>query len=420
MAMEEALPILTVQGRDPRKVTVTSLMVLVMWAFGVIRWDTPRPRSLKLPFIGQSRWVRKVFCSLSAICNLVLTITHVLAAVLHLVCNTKYIHHSLRFVAIVLCYWPCLIAPRIVGTIASLSKLTNLPKDGRNVTWLHVFDEIQFTRKLELLSTRRGAIPKFKVLFLFQSMSLIHTVVRILYFDSFQKLCNSWLSIGWLFLDALGMNYALLMGYYIYLQTVALHELRKITISFIKENIGKVDPCLEVVKNFFQDYLELRRLLLPMCSFIMFGTTFGTTVLITLNFATTENQSSSDFNNTMSNESITPCNVVGVCSRYCTEVGCINDKITLYFTDAISFYRVLIGVVVVFAVTSFRDIRSVWNHFRLDLNLMHTHERKEFWIQLETYVDRLIPSHGSDMMTTMIFPLIGLASALLGGQHFNV
>lgn len=383
-------------------------------------------RILSSFFVGNSRCWRNVSCLSSVSFLLLLTMASLSTVLINVACNIGEQHHTLQLVAVSVCYWPILILPQILCLVSAMSNLvkrsksTHQDKQGNTISWKMLFREHQFHGQLQKLNNPGDNQTSTRVLLLFLSLAVMVSAMRISFYLFMQENCKFWLDKVWIFLEVFGLMYTATFAYFLYLQRIFLEAKERYTTSFIEENVGDLENCTLKAKDLLKEYLQLRQIFRPYLNWLLFSSSFGLTSFFALNFVN-EYEHSTEVTITASiptalNDSWPP-----FCTQYCTEADFEHNTVSHYFINLLSLGKICMGLFITIAVTKARDLKYVWNGFKMKLNFLYsTASRRDrvFWERLSQFLDQINPSSELDIIHTVIIPLVGLGTGLLSGKHF--
>ncbi|XP_071810691.1 uncharacterized protein [Apostichopus japonicus] len=408
-----------IQDKEYTPGQVSGPLQMMMWVLGLLDWPSDGKHISTVTSIGLSRVRRKLMCGSLLVISLLVTTVSTGAVLMHFVCNLGHEHHTMHFVVVSICFWPVLVSPQIITTIVTFSKLLPGYQHQRraNISWMNLFSEESFIRDLAKWHPLGGekCLPRFGILIILELFATAFSVWRILFFLLMQKNCKIWLSNIWMFVEVFGLIYGNLFVYFMYLHRIFLEKKEE-----VREHVGELNNCITECRQFYKEYLQFRRLFLPMFSLLLFSSAFGMTVFFTLNLVRNNDSNSSESQLvTIPPSTLTfrHLNFTSTCALYCTEADYMHVESAQLFTYSLSIFKIIMGIGVAILVSKGRDVRHNWDKFRLNINLMYEAKDRVFWERLVKFIDRLQPATGSDVIHTMIIPLVGLGIGLLSGNH---
>lgn len=263
-------------------------------------------------------------------------------------------------------------------------------------------------------------LPKIWVFLSFHGFAFaVSCLIAILYIVMY-KSCLSWVSYVWMSAEIIALFYFALFSYFLYLQRIILEEEGKHTLSFITSKEGNIEVCMEPLKKFFCNYMQLRNVLLPWLCLVMFSSTFGLTAFFTWTY---ENNMETQKNSLHSNTTVAPTEQTFYLGKLCT-YSCNESHILAESTTHLVYSSVLLGKLIMPAVLTFLvieglDVKHVWDRFSMKLHLMFNTHNLEFWKCITEYSEKLHPNVTFDTLVGFVIPVLGLASGLLEGHHLN-
>ncbi|KAJ8025738.1 hypothetical protein HOLleu_33379 [Holothuria leucospilota] len=412
--MEPQTTLLTTGSREKRKLPM--LLMLVMWSLGIIEWSQPSDDegSFHRPFIGNSKWRRRLVFTFTMLSFLVRGLITVLGATCYVICYFGKANHILGFISTLLCYWPPIIYAPVLCLIAIFRNMSRTHHDDdRSITCMKVLSESGFTRQIShFRASRITPLPKVGVFIIFHGLAFILSFLIFLHYE--KKPCRTWLSLIWVAAEIISIFFFATFSYFVYLQRVILEEEGKQMIIFISKSKGELDICITKIQQFFCNYIQLRRLLLPWLCMILFSLTFGLTAFMMWTY-----KKSNPSNNT--HMVTTPVTTTAANPTFVDDFGII-DKLCPYSCDnsdqlgqgAIFWGKVVMSFVLTFVVIQGLDLKYVWDNFTLKLDLMFSAKELKFWECLTNYVKELHPNVAFDTLFGFVIPVLAIAIGVLG------
>lgn len=396
-----------------------SLLLLL----GVIEWSSPKDvpnndekERERVSLVGQSNVKRKLIFLISLSVQLFMTISSALSAMFYLYCYFGKMDHFLRFVAF-LCYWPSLISAQLICIVALLKRRFNRASREDEITWVTVFSESSCASQFPSLPPSRVLrLPKIGVFVcLFIPFPVFIVTARMAMFFNLNDDCRNWLQCAWTAFESIHVCFFAAVCYFLYLKRVILEESCKKTADYIKKHAGEMDLCLNKVRRLFKDYIQLRRLLLPWLTFVLFNATFGITVVVTWNYHLifpNGNQTTAML--TIETAEGKGDNPHSICPYSCDQISFLEDKHYVYIIyNMLVACRHLMTAVLSFFVVGGMDLKYIWDRFRIKIYYKFTAKNFLFWKSLKKFVDSLHPQTTVANLLSFFIPMVGFATALL-------
>ncbi|KAJ8020582.1 hypothetical protein HOLleu_40212 [Holothuria leucospilota] len=404
-------------SREKFKTRVPILLMIVLWSLGIIDWSPPTCESLYLycPIIGRSRLHRKITFVVSIGWLFTMALTAYFGALTYFICFFGLKEHFLRFVIVVVCYYPSLMSGTMFYIPAFFSNRCKKSEiDEFNMSWVNLFKESAFLQRINYIKKfNMFILPRLAVYVFFNICSLaVSFVILILYIEVYND-CLTWVSYIWTASEFIGLIYLAQFCYFLYLQRVSLEEEFKESECFIKANAGKLENCTQKVKNLFCNYFQLRKLFLLWLSIIFFSITFGIAAYATWSYKKPEIRTNSTVLPTQ--YPLHPKGIKKYCPYSCDDPKYFENQHHLLIYNVLAFAKLLIPAVLSFSVMRGLDIKYMWNRFILRLRLMSTTDHLDFWNTFIRYTKDLHPENQLDTKLRFIIPVLGLAFGFLGG-----
>ncbi|KAJ8025734.1 hypothetical protein HOLleu_33371 [Holothuria leucospilota] len=424
--MESETRPLVPREEDNRK-QIPLLLMMVMWSLGIVEWSVPLDEeegSARRSFIGNSKWRRRFVFMLSISYQIGIVFVSFAGALWYLVCYFGKTDHLIRFLSVVLCYWPTVMSLPMFCLAAFARNNRKRHDDGlTSIAWTNVFNESSFVRQFSYLNvSKMKPLPKIGVVIFFYGFaSSISCFIVLLYVDMY-KSCESWISYIWMVGEVIALFYFATFSYFLYLKRIILEEEGRRTLSFVKSNKGNLEICIVSVKSFFCNYMQLRNMLLPWLCIVMFSSTFGLTVFLT--WAYKDKTSASNIIVQVNTTTQIPdSNMAAYIGRFC-DYACDGYDILMRENTYIVYSVILVGkffmpAAVTFFVVRGLDVKHVWDRLNVKLHLMFSTHNLEFWKRLTKYVEKLHPDVTFSAFAGLVIPVLGLATGLLGSHHFK-
>ncbi|XP_071811142.1 uncharacterized protein [Apostichopus japonicus] len=395
---------------------------IVMWILGVAEWKSPI-----IPTRGQrhglATFKRRLKCLSSVAFLLLVIISSVAAFAFYLFCYFGKSDHFLRFISN-MCFWPSLMSVQIICLAAIIHKLI---RSRRELTSFNLFDESSCTQKFSCFE-RPQIIPLSKLGFsicVFFFLPTLYASLKIAAFVNLRLECQYALEYLWLCSRVLSGFFFGVFCYFLYLHRVFMERQGDRAAEFIAEHTDDLDKCIEKTRAFFKEYHELRSLVLPWFSFILFTSSFGLTVFVTWNYEISQFESNGTAWHNLPGPSGTSDvgmmeqkNNTYFCVYTCDQMDWVDETSVLVAYNILVVSRHLVIAVLPFFSVKGIDLNYVWNRYRMRVMFMYSAKEREFWKNLMTFIDQLHPNSNTDLIVTIVFPLVGFASGLLSGKHF--
>ncbi|KAJ8020882.1 hypothetical protein HOLleu_40592 [Holothuria leucospilota] len=417
MDAEDTAP-LTDNERVNSKRKVPFLLLVVMWSLGVIDWSPPKNRGshdiFPRPLIGNLKLRRRPFFVFSAAFIFTMTFTSYFGAATYFMCFVGLKQHFLRFVIVIVCYWPSFIS----GTVFTLHALikNNCRKSRRETkktSWITLFQESTFLERLSYLENyKMFPVPKPFVFVFFHFCELLFSfVIVIIYIEVYNK-CLTWLSYIWIAAQLIVLTHFANFCYFLYLQRIILEDEYEQTETFIEANRGNLEECTEAVTKFFCNYYQLRKLFLLWLSIIFFSITFGIAAYITWSY---KKQDVAGFTVLSTQFPLHPQGMKKACPYSCDDPKYLENQSHRLIFTILALGKLFTPAILSFNVTKGLDIKYMWNRLILRLHLMSKTGESDFWNPLIKYTEELHPKTTMDTKLRFIIPVLGLAFGFLGG-----
>ncbi|KAJ8020880.1 hypothetical protein HOLleu_40590 [Holothuria leucospilota] len=417
MDVEDLTPLTRKEQINSRR-KPTVLLLVVLWSMGIINWSPPNgegDEDLFLgPIIGNFRFCRKPVFILSVFAIFTLAATSYFGAAMYFICFFGLKEHFVRFVIVIVCYWPSLISGSIFFLPALVKNNCRKSKSGkREISWITMFQESTFLKRLSNLEKfSTFPVPRLWIFVFFHFCGLlVSSVILVIYITVYTK-CLTWLSYVWIAGQLIALTYFANFCYFLYLQRIILEVEYEQTESFIEQNPGQLEDCTEAVKRFFCKYYQLRKLFLLWLNIIFCSITFGVAAYVTWSYKGPEVTANSTVLPTQF-----PLHLEGIrkACPYSCDSKYLENHHSLFIYNCLAFAKLLIPAVLSLSATGGLDIKYMWNRLILSLRLMSTTGESDFWYPLIKYTEKLHPKTTMDTKLRFIIPILGLAFGFLGG-----
>lgn len=362
-----------------------------------------------------SSFSRRILSVLSAL--FILSVS--LGSVAILVWSFVYYHENETplwyAISFLIFYWPIISSAPIVCIVATIKRQFKTPDWGQKyvITWCRIFEEDGLEQQLDTGSYRSvGSTARTLVLIFFYLFVALNGLLESLWYIHKQNQCKSLALLLYLISHIVNMIFYSNFCYFLYLKRKNLEDDCQVALEYIEQNFEDPTKCVLKVKNFFREYMQLRKFVFPWLTTIVFCYAFGVTFYITWRFSL----ESSTINATTINLPQTLHDDIGNISRPTSCAAQDQQRyLTVFFSTLVMSERLLMVLLPVMAVGRL-DLKYEWDQFKMKMYLRISPEER-FWKRISELAENLHMDCSFDYITTFLIPLIGLVAGFISGYY---